>query len=396
MTLSRRNFLAASGVAVAATIIKPESVVGAPANSVLRYGLIGCGGRGGFMTDVFKQNPNYKIVAATDYFEGRAKGIGAKFELPEDRVFSALSGYKRLLDCDDVDVAAIMTPPGFHPTEAAAAVDAGKHVYLSKPIAVDVPGTVSIGDSAKKATAKNLAFIVDFQTRACPLFREALKRVHDGDIGRVFNVRAYYPWAVGVHNNPVNNPDEYLASWYQSIELSGDCIVEQDVHTLDVATWILGADPIKAVGTCGRTARQYGNINDHFEVTYTFPGDAVVQFSSAKFIPGVRDEITTWAWGTGGVLETNYMGDVYIRGNKPYDGGSVGNLYWSGAVTNAKEFYEAIVAEDFSNPTAAPSVRTNLTAILGRTAARSGKELTWDAMLAANEKLEIKWEGLKK
>ncbi len=397
MTISRRNFLAATGVVAAATILKPESVFGSTANSALRYGLLGCGGRGEFMTAVFSQNPNYQITAVCDYFEGRAKNLADKFALPEERRFAgALSSYKALLDCADVDAVVIESPPGFHPEHAAAAVDAGKHVFLSKPIAVDVPGTLTVEESGKKATEKNLGFIIDYQTRACPLYREALKRVHAGDIGQLVSVYAFYPWAGGGHDTAVNTPEEYLMNWYQALELSGDCIIEQDVHALDVATWVLDSSPLHASGTCGRRTRKHGDINDHFEVAYAFPGGVTLQFASVKFLPGVRDEIVCRAYGTGGVLETDYFGEVCIRGHKPYEGGRTNNLYWMGAVTNAKEFYEAIVAGDFRNPTVAPSIRANLTGILGRDAARKGETLTWDAMLAANEKLEIKTDGLKK
>lgn len=397
MAISRRTFLAASGVAAAATIIQPQSVMGTTANSALRYGLVGCGGRGDFMTEVFRQNPNYQITAVADYFADRTDHVAKKFEIPASRQFSgSLSSYKQLLDYDDVDVAVIETPPGFHPEHAAAAVDAGKHVFLSKPIAVDVPGTLSVGESGKKATQKKLGFIVDYQTRTCPLYREALKRVHAGEIGRLVSVYARYPWAGGGHDTAINSPEAYLRNWYQAIELSGDCIVEQDVHALDVATWVLDADPISACGTCGRRTRKHGDINDHFELQYRFPGDVTLQFSSMKFIPGVKDEILCVAWGTQGELSTDYFGEVRIRGQKPYEGGQVESLYWMGAVRNAKEFYEAIQAGDFSNPTAAASVRSNLTAILGRDAARGGKPLTWDEMLAANVKLGIKTEGLRK
>lgn len=396
MDISRRSFIAASGTIAAATIIKPESVVGSTANSVLRYGLIGCGGRGGFMTEVFKQNPNYKIIAASDYFSDRLKNISDKFELPENRRFDTLSGYKKILDCNDVDMVVIETPPGFHPEQTAASVDAGKHVFLSKPIAVDVPGTISIEDSGKKATEKKLGFLVDYQTRTCPLFREALKRVHAGDIGQIVSLYSFYPWSAGGPDTKIDTPESYLANWYQSMELSGDCIVEQDVHTIDVATWIIGKDPISASGNGGRKTRKHGDIYDHYTVNFQFPGNITLQFASVKFVPGVRDEIICNAWGTNGTLETDYFGNVCIRGRKPYEGGKVNNLYWAGAVTNAKEFYDAISSGDFSNPTVAPSVRSNLCAILGRDATRKKKTLTWDEMLKSNEKLEMKLEGLKR
>ena len=394
-TLTRRKFLAASVLAAATTtIVKPDSIAGTAANSVLEVGLIGCGGRGDWITEVFKQNENYRFVAVADYFQDRVDAVGTKVGVPAERRYSTLSGYKRLLD-GKLDVAVIETPPSFHPEQAAAAVAANKHVFLAKPIAVDVPGCVSIEESGKKATEKKLAFLVDFQTRANQFFREAIKRVHAGDMGELVSIYSYYPWSAGGHDTPLTDADSYLRNWYQSIELSGCCIVEQDIHTLDVATWVAGTNPLWAAGTGGRKLRKHGNINDHYNVTYGFPNDVTLQFASVKFIPGVKDEIVCRAWGTGGALDTNYFGDVGIRGNKPYEGGNCADNYWAGTVTNVREFYEAIAAGDFSNPTVAPSVCSNLTCVLGRDAVRQKKLLTWNEMMQTGERLEMKLDGLK-
>ena len=396
MTVSRRTFLSASVTAAAtAAVVNPQSVIGSAANSKIEIGLIGCGGRGDWITEVFKQNPNYQWVAVSDYFENRVKSVGAKVGVSEDRQYSTLSGYKRLLD-SKLDAVVIQTPPSFHPEQAADSVEAGKHVFLSKPIAVDVPGCVSIEQSGKKATEKKLVYLVDFQTRANQYFREAMKRVHAGELGNLVSLYAYYPWSAGGHDAVLTGPESYLLNWYQSMELSGDCIVEQDIHVLDVATWITNANPLYAAGLGGRKIRKNGDIYDHYNVTYAFPGDVTLQFQSVKFIPGVRDEISCYAWGTKGTLETNYFGDVCIRGQNPYEGGNCADNYWSGTVTNAKEFAEAIQAGDVSNTTVAPSVRSNLTSILGRDATRQKKLLTWDEMMQANVKLEMKLDGLKK
>ena len=393
-SLSRRNFLAASVVAAASsTIVQPQSVVGAEANSVLEVALIGCGGRGDWITEVFAQNKNYRLVAVSDYFQDKADAVGTKREIPADRRYSTLSGYKRLLD-SKLDVAVIETPPSFHPEQAAAAVDAGKHVILAKPIAIDVPGCVSVADSGKKATQKKLAFLVDFQSRAHQYYREALKRVHAGDIGQLISLYAYYPQAGRIHDEPLTDRDSYLRLWYQSLELSGCCIVEQDIHVLDVATWIVGKNPLWAAGTGGRT-RQYGNINDHYNVTYGFDGNVTLQFASVKGVPEVKNELMARAWGTGGILDTCYGGDVNIRGKKPYEGGNCANIYWEGTETNVREFYEAIVKGDFSNPTVEPSVRSNLTCVLGRDAVMKKKLLTWDEMMRSNESIKMKLDGLK-
>ncbi len=150
-----------------------------------------------------------------------------------------------------------------------------------------------------------------------------------------------------------------------------------------------------AVGTGGRKIRVHGNISDHFAVTYWFPGNVVLAFSSIKAIPGVPDEIRCKVFGTDGMIDTDYFGEVAIRGKKPYPGGKLENLYAAGAVANIEEFHRAISSGDTANPTVAASVRSNLTSVLGRTAAYRHGLVTWDDLLKANEKIEPDLKGLK-
>ena len=251
----------------------------------------------------------------------------------------------------------IESPPCFHPEQAAAAVDAGKHVYLAKPMAVDVPGCMTIAEAGKKATAKNLVYLIDFQTRANDLYIETLRRVHQGEIGHLVSAVASYPWSATVHDDhAAGSPEERLRLWYQTRALCGDVIVEQDIHALDVATWFAGADPIKAVGTCSRMTRKYGNINSHFSVIYTFPNDFQVSFTSQKNVPAAPDEIRCLVYGTEGTADTDYSGAVNIRGKRPYEGGRMNNLYTTGAQRNIESFYNAITSSKYDNPTVVPSV----------------------------------------
>src|SRR5512133_656590 len=164
--ITRRKFLASAGAATLGfTILQPGLARGAEANSKINIGVIGCGGRGAWIAELFAQNGNYNVVGVADYFQDRVDGIGNKLNIPANKRFTGLSGYKKLLE-EKIDAVAIETPPYFHPEQAAAAVEAGKHVYIAKPLAVDVPGCQSIAESGKKATAKKLTFLVDFQTRA--------------------------------------------------------------------------------------------------------------------------------------------------------------------------------------------------------------------------------------
>ncbi len=390
--IARRDFVAAAAASM--SVVSPALAFGSAANSTVELGLIGCGGRGSWIAPLFLKTGKYRFVACADYFPDRVEAVGGKCQIDPARRYTTLSGYKRLLD-GKLDAVVIETPPAFHPEQAAAAVDAGRHVFVAKPIAVDVPGCRLISRSGRRATEKKLVFLVDFQTRADPLFREAIRRVHRGDIGRLVYAEANYPWSGGGPGAPTPTPEARLRNWYQWLDICGDVIVEQDIHALDVATWILNADPVRASGSGGRKIRVHGNIYDHFSVTYSFPGDLLLTFSSIKAIPGVRDEIRCKVFGTGGMIDTDYFGEVAIRGTKPFAGGKVENLYSAGTVANIEEFHRAITAGDFANPTVAPSVRSNLTSILGRTAAYKRETVTWEQMLQANEKIELDLKGLK-
>ncbi len=392
-SVDRRTFVAGVGAAgLMATT--PALTRGYQQNAKLEIGLLGCGGRGNWLTPLFQDTGKYQWVACADYYQDRIDATGEKLGIAANRRYSGLSAYQRLLD-SKLDAVVIETPPYFHPEHTAAAVAAGKHVFLAKPIAVDVPGCQSIGESGKLATQNKQVMLVDFQTRANGLYREALRRVRAGDIGKLVMVESHYPWAGGGRGPAPTDPEEQLRNWYYVLPLSGDFIVEQAIHTLDVATWITDSDPISAVGTGGRSLRPEGSIWDHFAVNYKFPNDLVMSFTAIQSIPGVVDEIRCRAFGSDGVIDTDYFSDVDIKGNKPYAGGNNPSLYTTGAVTNIEEFYECVVKQDYSNATVAPSVRSNLTAVMGRLAGYRQGEITWKEMLSAAERLEPNLKGLK-
>lgn len=390
--ITRRDFLAGAA-ASSLVLLNPSTVFGAQANSVIELGLIGCGGRGNWIADLFAQTKKYRWVACSDFFPDRVKNTGEKFGIDPKRRYSGLSGYKELL-AGKLDAVVIETPPYFHPEQAMAAVEAGKHVFLAKPIAVDAPGCQTIAAAGRKATEKNLVFLVDFQTRAHEFYREAVRRVHQGDIGSLVMAEAHYPWSGGGRGLPPAKPEDRLRHWYYVLELSGDFIVEQSIHALDVATWILNADPIRAVGTGGRKLRPAGSIWDHFAITYWFPNDVPLSFTCIQSIPEFKDEISCRVYGSEGAISTDYYSDVFIRGNDPYKGGNVGNLYLTGAQVNIEEFHQNILNGQCANPTVVPSVRSNLTAVLGREAAYRGGELTLAELLREAKTLKPDLSGI--
>jgi len=301
-----------------------------------------------------------------------------------------------------VDAVAIISPPYFHPEQAEAAVKAGKQVYLAKPIAVDVPGSLSIEASGALATQKGLTYLVDFQTRANEFFIEAIKRVHDGALGKLcFGESSYHandPFknAAEVLGPDTQNPESRLRVWGVDRTLSGDIITEQNIHTLDVMSWIMNKNPVKARGTFNQKVRPWGNCSDHFSVVYDYGDGVDVSFTSRQFAAhGTKpDGIRNRMFGEDGVLETQYSGPVLLRGIKEsfYRGGNSSGLYESGAVNNIAAFYEAVMAGDASNTTVAPSVQSNLVTILGREAAYSGKTVTWKKLMKTKKSMNLELE----
>lgn len=401
-TISRRAFLGGLGAAASLTILKPSLVWGSAQNEKIRLGLIGCGDRGTWIAHLFQEHGGYHIAAAADYFPEKAKAFGETFNIEGKNLFSGLSGYRQLLDAGIVDAIAIESPSYFHPEQAAAAVAAGCHVYLAKPVAVDVPGCNTISESAEKATSKKQVFLVDFQTRTDPFYIEAVQRIHAGGLGKIAFAESTFhgdcpwkKWYPALQEDP-GNPEHRLRGWGVDRALAGDIIVEQSIHTIDVDTWVIDKPPVSAIASGGQLVRPVGNAWDYLTVHYKYPDDISVNFSGKQFkghgtLGGIRNRI----FGSEGVLEAQYGGEVLLRGEHFYRGGKTPGIYKEGAQRNIATFHENIKNGVYDNPTVAPSVRSTLTAILGRNAGYSGSRLTWDELLKSTEKLEADLDGLK-
>lgn len=398
--MTRRRFLAGTSASVLAfSVLKPELVRGAAANSAIDIGLIGCGGRGKWIADLFRKNGGFNVVALADYFPDRVNEAGDQFKVETASRFTGLSAYRKLLD-QKLDAVVIESPPYFHPIHAAAGVEAGKHVYMAKPIAVDVPGCLTVEESGQKATAKKLCFLVDFQTRANKFYQDAIRRLHAGELGKLVSVEANYQCGATwdamdqfLRKDPAN-PEVRLRAWGVDRVLSGDIITEQNIHAIDVASWMLDAQPVRAVGTGGRKREFLGDCWDHFAVIFYYPNELVVSFNSHQSGFGY-DDIMCRAYGLKGTADTHYFGNVMVKTSEYYSSNSVGNLYTDGVVTNIATFRQNILNGDCTNPTVPPSVRSNLTTILGRMAAYKNGVVTWAEMLATKPKLEADLRGLK-
>jgi predicted dehydrogenase len=383
--VGRREFLkTTAGV----TIVAPSAVRGSQANSRLELGIIGSGGRGRFVGRLFEQHTNTKVVALHDYFADRVQKLGDELSVEATARFTGLDGYRALLD-RKLDAVAIESPPYYHPEQAAAALQAGKHLYLAKPIAVDVAGCLAV-ERAVKAAGPSRKVLVDFQTRRDPLFREAVERVHRGDIGPAVLGHVYYHAGRLTPRAKGGTATARLRNWVFDKALSGDIIVEQNIHVIDVANWYLRSHPLSARGGGGRKARvDVGDCWDHFVVTYAYPNGVLVDFSSAQFTKGF-DDLRIRVYGARGTVDSAYDGDVRITGDVPWAGGSTKGLFTSGAVGNIQDFHAAVTTGAALADTLTPSLESNLAAILGRHAAYLGRSVTWDEMMKDPERMDPK------
>jgi len=410
--LGRREFL---GVATAASfmILKPHQVRGTAANSQVRFGILGCGGRATEEGTSFVENAGARVTAIADLFpdqleKGRqhfdklqqAKGYAA---IDSAQLFKGPDAYKQIADSKEVDFILITTPPYFHVHHLETVVDAGKHVYCEKPVAVDVPGAHHVIKIGEKANGK-LSLAVGFQIRNAPPMVEITKRIQAGAIGKVGSGLAYYycghidrpEWASA-------SPEEKrLRNWVWDRELSGDIIVEQNIHVIDMCNWMLDGHPLKAVGSCSRKLRpDTGNAKDNFNVVFTYPGDIQISFGSTQYDNPNFDAAVS-LFGSDGASEAHYDWRVSIVGKAPWDAGlkPSGTTEFSaagkfrGALDEAdsekeKAFVSSITSGQLLNQ-AALGAESAMSAMLGRNAAYSGKLLTWEELQKSKEVYEPK------
>jgi myo-inositol 2-dehydrogenase/D-chiro-inositol 1-dehydrogenase len=367
-------------------ILSSKTAFGSQANSTIELGLVGCGSRGNYVSDLFIEHTGARITALADAFAAPLEKAQAKYKVGAARAFRGLDAYQQLAAAR-VDAVVIQSPPYFHPEHAAAAVAGKKHVYLAKPVATDVPGCKSILESGKKA-AGQVSYLVDFQTRAQPAFQEAAARIHRGEIGfPVLGHIYYHAGRTPYHDTTGMNPaDAELRNWLHTRRLSGDIIVEQNIHVVDVANWYLQGHPERAFGTCGQIARKLGDVSDHFLVTYWYSNGVKVDFSSAQFVKGYGD-LCMRVYGSEGTLDTHYNGLVRMEGRTKWLGAEKDPTFKDGAVKNMKAFIESMRAGKFLN-NAEEAVRSNLTAILGRMAASREQIVTWDQMMKSTARYD--------
>jgi predicted dehydrogenase len=385
----------------AMTVTRTNTACGAVANDKVKVGVVGLGGRGLMIAKMLQEHGGYQVAGVADYSLDVARQAAAQLGVPEDRTFSGLSGYLRLLD-SGVDAVVLKTPPYFFPEHAAAAVDAGCHVYMAKPVAVDVPGCLTIANLAENSTAHGRVFHVDFQWRYLPFFVECVKYIREGKMGDIRFVRAFYNDEGREDRRVQKDISELFQNlrWAMSRELGGDRIVSAGIHTIDTALIVIGSRPIKACGVVQQSRKNpINSATDTASLTYSFPGGVTMNYSGDQF-RNFHHEIDMFA-GVKAYADQAHMQTFYGKGltsmrnaDWRYDGGEDPSLYNWGARHNIHLFHECIANGDYTNATVPGAVDANLACLLGAYAGRARSEMTWEQLLANDEKVQIDMFGL--
>ncbi len=389
----RREFLRAAGGLGAFTILNSRLVRGSAANSAVRVGLLGCGRRGGTDAANILQHTDARLVALADLFQGQVDQAKQRFDKVSEskgyakvgQTFVGPQACRELMESKEVDAVVIATPAYFHPEHLEAAVAARKHVYLEKPVAVDVAGAKRVYESGKKADGK-IDIEVGLQVRSAPPFQELVRRIHEGDLGEIAAAEAHYYSPAPEHREwpGASGQTLRLRNWIEDRVLSGDIIVEQNIHVLDICNWVLKGHPVKAVGRGGTNGR--GGPGDdcysHFDVVFVYAGDVHLSFNSTQFGQGPF-EASERFFGTRGASQSPYNGPLGIVGEKAWTWEGTDNLAQADA-EKTKTFIDCLTTGAYNNQ-AASGAEASLTAILGRQAAYSGREVTWEEMLRGNE-----------
>jgi len=369
-----------------------------PITRKIKLGLVGCGGRGRWIANLFREHGGYEMHAVADYFPKVAEQAGDALGVEKARRFSSLSGYARLIE-SGVEAVALETPPYFFPEHARAAVEAGLHVYMAKPVAVDVPGCLVIDKAGKQASAEGQCFLVDYQVPTDPHNREVVKRIHAGGLKQITLIDSWY-LASQFPDPPLTDT---IASrlrhliWVNDVAIGGSYHVNACIHAVQAAMWIAGARPVAAVGESRRCRPDpHGDSRDIYSITYTFEDGLIVHHRGRHVNDGTGFDVGCYCYGHGAAARIGYTGRAYVRGGpKHYGGGPIRSLYEAGARRNIDTFYRNIVRERFENPTLRDGVDAALATILGREACRRRTRLTMKELLAENKRLKVDLRGLE-
>ncbi len=389
--VTRRTFVKGS----AAALVGVPAVAGLGWHrhaETIRVGVIGCGGRGtGAAVNCLEADPSTRLVAMADLFSDRLdssrrnlanqEGFDGRNIVDPDRCHSGFDAYQRVVGDDEVDLVILATPPHFRPIHFEAAVNAGKHVFMEKPVAVDPVGVRRVLAAADVADTKGLRVETGTQRRNEQCYTRLMDRVHGGEIGEIVSARCY--WNQGglwVHDRKPEYSDMewQVRNWLYFAWLSGDHICEQHIHNLDVINWAIGGPPASCVGMGGRQVRtgsQYGNVFDHFAIEYEYPGGAHL-LSTCRQIDGCDGKVEEILHGTTGRTYSR-SGFARIDGGWEQRGGN--NPYVEEHVTLINAIRDRLPLNN-----ARVTAQSTLTAIMGRMSAYTGKRVTWEQAMGSD------------
>lgn len=392
---TRRNVVAASAAVLSAAAVSRSAFAAGGDN--LKIGLVGIGGRGsGAIVQAVKADSNVSFHAVADLFEDRLeRGLAnvtksikdkTRIDVPKDRRFTGIEGYKQVVAC--CDVVLLATPPHFRPAQLRHAIEQGKHVFAEKPVAVDGPGVRHVLESAKLAAKKSLSLVSGLCWRYHTPKRELFNRIHEGQIGDIRSIYTSYHsggvWDPRAQRKECKHELEYqMRNWYYYAWLSGDHIVEQAVHAIDKMGWAMkDVPPLNCTAVGGRTVRtgaEYGNIYDHFGVVY-------------EYANGIRAHHTCRHWkGTAGGVKDYIVGSRGVA--DVFDHSCTGENAWKFRGDN-NDMYQTEHDELFAAIRSGKPINngsymatSSLLAIMGRMAAYTGNTVTWDQALNSNQTL---------
>lgn len=413
--LTRRSFVKGSSIATGGLIFGNTLALGRSANvfgrDTLKLAVVGCGGRGtGAVNQALTADEGVELVAMADAFRDRLDScyntlvktnVKKQVKVKDKNRFTGFMAYQEAIDMADVVILA--TPPGFRPEHFEYAVKKGKHVFMEKPLATDAPGIRRVLEAAKKAKEQKLNVVVGLQRHYQHNYREIYKRLQDGAIGDIKSGQVYWN-SGGVwvrERTPEQTEMEYqMRNWYYFNWLCGDHILEQHIHNIDVANWFIGDYPATAQGMGGREVRKgkdHGQIFDHHFVEFTYPSGAVIS-SQCRHIRGCMNRVSESFQGTKGTIYTDGGGNGNMMS---YDSRELYKHDNSNDLTpyqvEHNELFASIREGGVIN-NAEYGAKSTMTAIMGRMATYSGKQLTWDEALNSNETIvppssEMSWDG---
>lgn len=393
LAFTRRDFVKTGAAAAAGVAFMGSgNFAYAGGSDTIRYGLVGTGGRGtGAVANAVEADPSVTLVAMGDLFEDHldesteklTDEIGDAYQVADDARFVGWDAFQHVID-SEVDIVILATPPVFRPEHLRYAVDKGRNVFMEKPVAIDPVGARAVMDIGEIATQKGLAIVAGTQRRHEKQYLETVGRIHDGMMGEVIAGQVY--WNQGALWMTDRQPgwsdmEHHLRNWLYYTHLSGDHVVEQHIHNIDVANWVLQDHPTRAVGVGGRQARvspEYGYVFDHFAVDIEYPSGARI-LSMCRQQDGTAPHVGEHFQGTEGTSNAA----SWIRGAETFRfDGENRNPY----VQEHVDLIASIRAGEPLNETQ-QMAETNLSALMVREAAYTGQEVTWDDIVASTQNL---------